>query len=75
MLAQLVEQLLRKPEIRGSNPVIGNFYLPIVQFKKIEKMKMKEIKEIKAWNDPSVKKSLQNCHLIGHRRHLINYEP
>ena len=40
MLAQLVEQLLRKPEIRGSNPVIGKFYLPITQ--KIEKMKIKK---------------------------------
>ena len=52
-MAQLVEQLLRTTEIRGSNPVIGKFYLPIVQFKKMEKMK---IKKKEAWNDPYVKK-------------------
>ena len=28
VVAQLVEQLLPTPEIRGSNPVIVKFYLP-----------------------------------------------
>ena len=43
-VAQLVERLLPTPEIRGSNPAIGKFYLLSTAFVKscIEKTKIKE---------------------------------
>ena len=34
VVAQLVERLLPKPEIRGSNPVIGKIYLDYQLYKK-----------------------------------------
>ena len=34
VVAQLVEQSLLAPEIRSSNPVIGNFYLLFILLKK-----------------------------------------
>ena len=30
VVAQLIEQVLPKPEIRGLNPIIGNFYLLLI---------------------------------------------
>ena len=29
-MAQLVERLFPKPEVRGSNPFIGNFYIELL---------------------------------------------
>ena len=39
VVAQLVERLLPKPEIRGSNPVIGKIYLDYQLYKKTKKGK------------------------------------
>ncbi len=50
VVAQLVEQSLPKPEIRGSNPNIGKLYLPIVNRKD-------ENKEKEAGNGPFKKRS------------------
>ena len=50
-VAQLVEKLLLRLDIRGSNPNIGKFYLPIVQVIKKYKNKGKE-----AENGPSLLK-------------------
>ena len=49
VVAQLVERSLPTPEIRGSNPNIGKFYLPIGNRKE-------ENKEKEAGNGPFLKK-------------------
>ena len=41
-VAHLVEWLLTTPEVRGSNPVIGNFYIEHYFFNCIEKTKIKK---------------------------------
>ena len=48
VVTQLVEGLLPTPEIRGSNPNIGKFYLSIVNLERKDKNKEKE-----AGNGPS----------------------
>ena len=50
VVAQLVKRLLPTPEIRGSNPNIGKFYLPIVNLNRKD-----ENKEKVAGNGPSKK--------------------
>ena len=47
-MAQLVERSLPRPEIRASNPVIGNVFTVNC----IEKMKINEIKEKEAGTGP-----------------------
>ena len=42
VVAQLVKRLLPTPEIRGSNPNIGKFYLPIVNLNRKDENKEKE---------------------------------
>ena len=54
VVAQLVKRLLPTPEIRGSNPNIGKFYLPIVNLNRKD-----ENKEKVAGNGPSLKNSLR----------------
>ena len=49
VVAQLVKQSLPTPEIRGSNPVIGNIFLLNVC--------RKDEKKMEAGNGPFVKKS------------------
>ena len=51
MVAQLVEQSLPTPEIRGSNLNIDKFYLAIIHLNRKDKNKEKE-----ARNGPSLKK-------------------
>ena len=50
-MAQLVEWSLPAPEIRGSNPNFGKFYLPIVHLNR-----KNENKEKAAGNGPPLKK-------------------
>ena len=42
VVAQLVEWSLLTPVIRGLNPIIGKFYLPIVHLNRKDKNKEKE---------------------------------
>ena len=51
VVAQLVVRSLPIPEIQGSNPNIGKFYLPIVHLNRKDENKEKE-----AGNGPSLKK-------------------
>ena len=50
----MVERSLPTPEIRGSNPIIGKFDLPIVHLNRKDKNKVKE-----ARNCPSLKRRLK----------------
>ena len=42
VVAQLVERLLPTPDICGSNPNIGKFYLPIVHLNREDRNKEQE---------------------------------
>ena len=45
VVAQLVERSLLTPEVRGLNPNIGKFYLPIVHLNRKDKNKEKRGQE------------------------------
>ena len=57
-MAQLVEQLLLTPEVRGLNPVIGEILMNIVYCQLYRK---DENKEKEAGNGPFYKKNFINC--------------
>ena len=63
-MAQLVEQLLPIPEVRGSNPAIGKFYLEILfTINSIEKTK---INKKEARNGPLLKTKTSAVAKLAH---------